>query len=163
MARPIPSRDEIADRISAYVYGNILVLASLVVLHHDEIERGFGFALVLGTAVSTFIAHAFSEGLGASVRQNEHASMQHILRDSLPIVSAASVPAALMAVGAFGWIEPVVCLRLAEAWVIVRLAITSFIVGRLQGHPVTGRTWFASLALAAVAVAIVAIKVVLTH
>lgn len=162
MARPIPSRDEIADRISAYVYGNILVLASLVVLHHDEIERGFGFAIVFGTAVSTFIAHAFSEGLGASVRQNGH-SMRHILRDSLPIVSAASVPAGLMAVGAFGWLDPVLCLRLAEAWVIIRLAITSFIVGRLQGHPVTGFTWIASLALAGVAVGIVAIKVILTH
>lgn len=162
MARPDMPRDQIADRISAYVYGNILVLASLVILHHNEIENGFGLALVAGTTVSTFIAHAFAERLGSSVREHEH-SMRDILRDSLPIVSSAAVPAALMAIGAFGWLGPMLCLRLAEAWIISRMALTAFIVSRLQGRPVTGRTWIESVGLAGVALLIVGVKVVLTH
>ncbi len=163
MARREVSREEVADRISAYVYGNILTMAALVVLHHDEIESGAGLAIVVGTAVSTFVAHAYAESLGGIARGAEDPSLRVVLRDSMPIISAAAVPVLLMAVGALEWIDPVVCLRIAEAWVVVRLALTGFIVGRLRGIPVTLHTWIASIGLAAVALVIVAIKVVLTH
>lgn len=158
-----PTPDEIADRISAFVYGNILTLAALVVLHTDEIESGVGLAIVVGTAVSTFVAHAFAERLGAEARGSAHASWGSVLRDSQPILSSAAVPAALMVIGSLDWASPTLCLRLAEAWIVVRLALTGFLVGRLRGRPVTFRTWLASIALAGVAIAIVGVKVVLTH
>lgn len=157
------SRDEIADRVSAYVYGNILTLAALVVLRHDEVENGASLAIVAGTALSTFAAHAYAERLGAEVRGAEHASWRVVLRDSTPIMSAAAVPVALMAVGALGWLEPPVCLRIAEAWVVLRLGLTGFFMSRLRGSPVTVRTWITSIGMATVAVAIVGVKVVLTH
>ena len=163
MARRDPSPDEIADRISAYVYGNILTLAALVVLHDDEVGSGVAVAIVTGTALSTFVAHAYAESLGGAARGGEGPSWRHVLRDSRPILSAAGVPALLMAVGAVDWMSPTACLRTAEAWVVVRLALTGFIVGRLRGLPVTLHTWIASVGLAVVAVAIVAIKVVLSH
>ncbi|KRC66383.1 hypothetical protein ASE12_17420 [Aeromicrobium sp. Root236] len=158
-----PSRDEAADRISAYVYGNILVLSSLIVLYNKDVRSGAGLAIVLGTAVSTFAAHAYSEWLGSAVREGGHASLPVVLRDSLPIMSAASGPAVFMAVGAFEWLPAKVCLELAEAWVIARIAATGFALGRLQGRPVTAITWIASLALAAVAFAIVGLKLALAH
>lgn len=163
MNHPNESREQIADRISAYVYGNIMVMASLVVLHQGEVERGVGVALVVGAAASTFIAHAFAERLGAEVRQNKEASLRHVMHGSLPILSAASVPAMLMIVGAFGWLPPSTGLRLAEVWVIVRLGMTAFVVSRLQGYPVTQRTWFASFGLASGALLIVALKLIVTH
>ncbi|MET0766237.1 MAG: hypothetical protein ABWY50_01195 [Aeromicrobium sp.] len=163
MPRHQPSIEEIADRISAYVYGNILTLAALVVLHTGEIERGVGLAIVVGTALSTFVAHAFAERLGAEVRGTAHAAWSVVLRDSMPILSSAAVPALLMLVGSLGLASPTVCLRLAETWIVGRLALTGFFVGRLQGRPVTIRTWFASGGLAVAALLIVGVKVVFTH
>jgi hypothetical protein len=162
-ARPAPSIDEIADRISAYVYGNILTLAALVVLHTDEIEHGVGLAIVVGTALSTFAAHAYAERLGVEARGSAHASWTVVLRDSMPILSSAAVPALLMVVGSLEWASPTACLRIAEAWVVIRLALTGFIVGRLRGQDVTAKTWLSSIVLALIAIAIVGIKVVLTH
>ncbi|MFC5679593.1 hypothetical protein [Aeromicrobium endophyticum] len=158
-----PSTDEAADRISAYVYGNILVLAALVLLTNDDIDHGAGLAIVAGTAVSTFVAHAFAERLGSAVREGEHARMRVVLRDSLPIISSAALPALLMGAGAIGWISPAVALRIAEVSVVVRLGGTAFVVSRLQGRAVTAHTWFESMALAVTAVAIVGLKLLLTH
>jgi hypothetical protein len=158
-----PSPDETADRISAYVYGNILVLAALVLLTHDDIDHGAGLAIVAGTALSTFVAHAFAERLGSTVRQGEHARLVVVLRDSLPIISSAALPALLMGAAAISWISPVVALRIAEVSVVVRLGGTAFVVSRLQGRRVTAHTWFESIALAVTAVAIVGLKLLLTH
>lgn len=157
------SRGEAADRISAYVYGNILMLAALVVLANDQVRDGSAVVIVLGTGVSTFVAHTFAERLGAVVRGTDRAAWIAELRSSVPILSAAAVPAVLMVVGSLEWLDATWCLRLAEAWIVVRLFILGLIVGRLQGHPVTLRTWIASAALAASALAVVALKVVLTH
>jgi hypothetical protein len=158
-----PSPDEAADRISAYVYGNILVLAALVLLTDDDITHGAGLAIVAGTAVSTFVAHAFAERLGSAVREGENARLGVVLRDSLPIISSASLPALLMGAGALGWISPMVALRMAEVSIVVRLGGTAFVVSRLQARPVTARTWVESIALAVAAVAIVGLKLLLTH
>ncbi|MCW2841032.1 MAG: hypothetical protein JWR55_2515 [Aeromicrobium sp.] len=163
MAKHLPSIDEIADRISAYVYGNILTLAALVVLHADEIEHGVGLAIVAGTALSTYTAHVYAERLGAEARGTAHASWRTVLRDSNPILTSAAVPAVLMIVGSLEWASPTLCLRVAEAWVVARLGLTGFIVGRLRREPVTIRTWVASIGLALVALVIVAVKVALTH
>jgi hypothetical protein len=161
-SRPAPV-DEAADRVSAYVYGNVLLLAALVVLSREDARDGAGLAIVAGTAVSTFVAHTYAERLGAAVRSVEHASWSVVLRDSVPILSAAAVPAALMGAAALDVLPATASLRLAETWVVVRIALTAFIVGRLQGRPVTLRTWVASVGLAATALVVVAVKVVLTH
>jgi hypothetical protein len=158
-----PSTDEAANRISAYVYGNILVLAALVLLTRDDVEHESGLAIVAGTAVSTFVAHAFAERLGSAVREGEHARLGVVLRDSLPIISSAALPALLMGAAAIGWISPTVALRIAEVSVVVRLGGTAFVVSRWQERRVTAHTWFESIALAATAVAIVGLKLLLTH
>ncbi|MCW2830797.1 MAG: hypothetical protein JWP31_1489 [Aeromicrobium sp.] len=160
MLRADVSPHAAAERISAYVYGNILTLAALVVLHDDEIRTGAALAIVAGTAVSTFVAHAYAESLGGAVRGDADVSMRAVLRGSTPIVWSAAVPMLLMLAGSAEWFSATGCLRLAEAWVVGRLALTGFIVGRLRGLPVTIRTWVVSLALAAVALVIVGIKVV---
>jgi hypothetical protein len=158
-----PPIDEAADRISAYVYGNILVLAALVLLTHDDVDHGAALAIVAGTAVSTFVAHAFAEHLGSAVRVGQHARLTVVLRDSLPIISSATLPAILMAAGAVGWVPPLVALRIAEVSVVIRLGATAFVVSRLQGRPVTTLTWLESIGLALAAVAIVGVKLLLTH
>jgi len=156
--------DEAAERISAYVYGNLLALAALVVLSFDDVEAGHGTLVVAGTGASTFAAHAFAEVLGARVRSaGATVSLRTVLRDSVPILSAAAVPALILVLGWQDVLSPSVALRIAEVWILGRIALTSFFVGRLQGRAASLWTLLASIALTAVAVLVVALKIVLTH
>lgn len=170
--RPLLSRSNpldksnAASRISAYVYGNILVLAAMIPLTSSDERTLQGVAIVLGTAISTFIAHAFAESVGETVRTGTHLSRPEMLaqlRDSVPVLSAAVLPAALLAVGWWGIIDPTICQIVAEVTIIARIASTNFVVGRLRGEKPNRGTLYGSIALSVTAIAIVAIKVVLTH
>ncbi|CAN5313487.1 hypothetical protein BH09ACT10_BH09ACT10_27520 [soil metagenome] len=90
--RSVPlSRESASDRISAYVYGNVLLLSALVLLTNSEVDSGRGFVLAAGTALSTFVAHVFSETLGAQAREVPHSALT-LLRDSVPVLTSATVP-----------------------------------------------------------------------
>ena len=161
-----PEPDNAASRISAYVYGNILVLAALIPLTFGEQHTFQGVAIMLGTAVSTFIAHAFAEGVGQTVRTGVNLSRSERLselRNSVPVLSAAVLPAGLLAIGWWGLFDPELGQILAEITVIARIASTNYVIGRLRGEKPTSGTFFGSLALAAAATIIVAVKIVLTH
>ncbi|AWH95917.1 hypothetical protein [Dietzia psychralcaliphila] len=157
-------RDHAASRISAYIYGNILVLAALVPL--VQTEKYVGIAIVVGTAVSTFIAHAFAEAVGHSVREGaawSRAEMIAELRNSVPILNSAVLPSLILAIGWVGVFELRTALLLAEITVLVRIGGIVFVIGRLNGER-PSRSWFISAAaLTAVAATIVVVKIVLTH
>ncbi len=63
--RPITShgaplgQERVAARTTAYIYGNILVLAALIPV--TKSQESLGAAIVVGTALSTYIAHTFAE------------------------------------------------------------------------------------------------------
>ncbi|MFN3601956.1 MAG: hypothetical protein ACK4UY_11280 [Dietzia sp.] len=157
-------RGDAASRISAYIYGNILVLAALVPLVQSE--KYVGIAIVVGTAVSTFIAHAFAEAVGHSVREGAaltRAEKLVELRNSVPILSSAVLPSVILAIGWVGLLEQRTALLLAEIAVLVRIGGIVFVIGRLNGER-PSRSWLISAAgLTAVAVTVVVVKVVLTH
>ncbi|CAM3037326.1 Integral membrane protein [Prescottella defluvii] len=158
-------KDNAASRISAYVYGNILILAALIpetVARNDTRT----IAIVAGTALSTFIAHAFAEGVGKSVRSGRQLTAGERLaelRDSVPVLSSAVVPIAVLATAVFGWLEPFTAQVIAEVAILIRIASMVFVITRLRGERPSGSTLFAAGALAVVATAIVILKVVLTH
>lgn len=161
--RPL-SREAAASRISAYVYGNILVLAALVPITTSP--QYVGIAIVLGTALSTFIAHVFAESVSQSVRSGEQltrAEQIEELRDSVPILSSAVMPCLILLTAWFGWLEPRTAHLLAEVAVLVRIGSTIFVVRRLQGHKPNTRTAVAAVGLVLVATIVVIVKVVLTH
>jgi len=58
------SREDVATRVSAYVYGNVLVMAALIALHPDDLQRTTGLVYVLGVGISTFVAHTLGEAVG---------------------------------------------------------------------------------------------------
>lgn len=155
-----------ASRVSAYVYGNVLILAALIPITSSDEHTFQGVAIVLGTALSTFVAHAFAEGVGETVRTGANLSRVtrvEQLRDSVPVLSAAVLPAGLLAIGWAGWLDPGVGQIMAEITVIARIASTNFVVGRLRGEKPTRGTFLGSLVLAGVATVVVALKLVLTH
>lgn len=162
-SRPL-DRENAASRISAYIYGNVLVLAALVpVVTADE---HVGILVVLGTALSTFVAHIFAETVGHTIRERgapTRADKVHELRNSVPILSSAVLPCTILATGWLGWLEPRNAQLLAELAVLVRIGGVVFVIGRLKGEPPTRATVFAAGLLTAAAAAVVIVKILLTH
>ncbi|MBF6467351.1 hypothetical protein IU427_19500 [Nocardia beijingensis] len=163
--RSVPlDRRNAASRISAYVYGNVLSLAALIPVAPSADH--VGILVVLGTALSTFIAHAFAEGVGQSVRQSHGLSPQERwadLRDSVPILSSAVLPCAILAAAAVGWIEPRLAQVLAESAMLVRIGGIVFVIGRLHGERPGRSTLLGAVLLACTATTVVAVKIILAH
>ncbi|MFD4352482.1 hypothetical protein ACFWPX_07980 [Nocardia sp. NPDC058518] len=164
-SRSIPlDRRNAASRITAYIYGNVLILAALIPVSPSA--EDVGIAVVLGTALSTFIAHAFAESVGQSVRQSYSPSTSQRwtdLRDSRPILSSAVLPCVILAGAAVGWIEPRTAQVLAEVAMLVRIAGIVFVIRRLQGERPDRSTLLGAVVLGCAATTVVAVKVILTH
>ncbi|MFD4179796.1 hypothetical protein [Rhodococcus sp. NPDC058514] len=156
--------EDSASRISAYVYGNILVLTALIPLH-DASTTHAGL-VVIGTSLSTFVAHAFAESVGRSARIGRpltRSEQFEELRDSVPVLTSGVVPAAVVGLDALGVLEQQTALLLAELWVVSRIAGLGVVITRLRGEKLSRRTLVSCVVLAFVAVAVVAVKLVLTH
>lgn len=149
---------EASRRLSAYVYGNILILAALVPFQ-EETAAGHAIVVVIGTALSTFIAHAFSEYLGGDGSVHPRA----LVRESMPILTTALVPLLLL------WLTRVTALPMPRAVVIAeivligRIASTGMVAARLRDEKSHLRIMLAGVLVAAVALGIVVLKVALTH
>lgn len=164
-SRRIPlERGDAARRISAYVYGNILILAALIPV--TTTDEHVGILVVVGTALSTFVAHVFAEGVGEAVREGKTLTSGQRwsdLRDSVPILSSAVLPAVILAGAALDWLEPRTAQIIAEVAMLVRIGGIVFVIERLKGERPSRWTLLAALLLTVVAAAVVVAKVLLTH
>ena len=161
----MPTADA-ASRTEAYVYGNVLVLAVLVPLSTVELSSGAGVLIVLGTAISTFLAHLFASAVGASMRVGQRlgwAELRHHVRDAVPILTSGLVPAALLVLAWLDAGSQNVVLITAELLLIVRIGGTGIVAGRLRGERSSLRLLLTGVGLSLVGVVVVAIKVVLAH
>jgi hypothetical protein len=165
-ADPELSREDAAARISAYVYGNILVFATVVPLSDDDIHHWHGALLILGVAASTYLAHVYADLVGRKVKASvpmTRAQIVHELRDATPVLSSGMVPALLAAAGALHWLEPGTAVLCAEIYLFGRMALLGLLVERLNSDRFSGHTFFAGLMLASAAAAISLIKVTIAH
>nr|WP_296769249.1 hypothetical protein [Rhodococcus sp. (in: high G+C Gram-positive bacteria)] len=161
-----------AARLSAYVYGNILVLTAVVAASPASIDDGVAFGLVLATASTTFVAHVFAEvvarsnlpeSVHGSTDSEKRESILDEIRDAVPIASSGTVPALILAL-AWLWILPTFWAQLISGGVVVfRIATVQIVAQRLRGRPLTFRVFVAGLVTAALAAAIVLVKVAVTH
>ena len=103
-------------RISAYIYGNILVLAALIPV--TKSQETVGIAIVVGAALSTFLAHVFAESVGQTLRLDRtltRAERHGELRDSLPVLTSAVLsPVPSCGTALIGWLEPRTAQLIAE-------------------------------------------------
>ncbi|SIS17747.1 hypothetical protein [Williamsia sterculiae] len=162
-----------AARVSAFVYGNILVLAVVVTVTPRYVEDGTAVALVLGTTVSTWFAHVFAEwmahgvhtaadGRAADPRVARGQLMQE-LRDSVPIVTSGLPPTVILGIAASGALDPQWAQWIAAGWIVARIAGLGVLVERVSSGALSWRTLLAGITVAVVATVITAVKILLTH
>jgi len=152
------------NRMSAYVYGDILVLAATAGVYDSAIRSGEALFVVLGTVVSTYIAHVVADVVGA-VFGGHHVrtAVRDELRDSVPIVSAGLPPLVLFGAAALGWMTPEWAQAIAAALLVVRLGAIGVVYHHLTAPIGWARAAWFGLLVAGVAAFAVAVKLVLTH
>ena len=164
--RPELSRDDAAGRVSAYVYGNVLVMAALISLDPADLRGPTAVLYVLGVGLSTLVAHVVGNVVGQRVRQREPGgwnAVLHEIRDSLPIAVAALVPAAILLPAWAQRVNPDVALVVALAETDLRLALLGSAVERLAGERSSRRVLLAGFGLAVIAAGAAVLKWRLTH
>jgi hypothetical protein len=154
-----------ARRMSAYIYGNILVLAAVVGASTAALQNGSAVLLVVGTTVSTYLAHVYSEIVGHSLVSSESDSREfpHELRDAVPIISAGTVPIIALLLGYLQVLPSDWAWAIAGAIIVVRIASIGFWTERLRGNPPSFRSLTVGIAAAAICAVIVLIKVLVAH
>jgi hypothetical protein len=158
--------EDAANRASAYVYGNIVTLATLSTLSRDDAVSGKGFLVISGVAVSTYLAHAFANAIGRRMRATHTLHLRDALdelRDSVPILTSALLPALLLLAAAAAHIPPVYAQVLGGAYLVIRLGFVGVLVARLRGTTSSWRVISAGIALAVLGAVITLIKVLAGH
>lgn len=152
-------------RTSAYVYGNITVLAAVVATTPYSLDGWDGVVAVVATAVGTLLAHVLAESASHRIgaRDGDAPWVRGELRDVLPIATSGTVPAVVLALGTLGVLSLTVAEVLATGIVLVRLAGVGLVVERLSGRkPSAGALW-GGIGLAVVSGVVAVLKAVLTH
>ena len=152
-------------RLSAYVYGNILVLAAVGTATPHTIDNGHAVVVVLATTITTYLAHVVAHLVGEAVRSPTEDPEPELdeLRDALPIISSGSAPALVMLLGAVTDLDLGLAQLIATGVIVVRLAATGPLIARLSGRPATGLARWAGIVIAVLGLAIATLKVWLLH
>lgn len=155
-----------SSRISAYVYGNVLILAALVALPPGDLISGRAAVIVIGTGITTYLAHLLAESVGHRAHRAERPSRAVVLaelRNAMPIVSSTTAPALFLAAAWLGWITPVIALSGAVLVTVGRMAFLGGVLARLRGEKSSLRMIFAGVGLGVLCAVIAAVKMLLTH
>jgi hypothetical protein len=162
-----PKTDIPERRISAFIYGNILVLSALLVLSPDALQTTRGFVSVLGVGVSTFVAHVVSDLFAHLLRHPDGegllARLLGDLRDALPIASSALLPTVVLVAAWLGWLEAELSWTIAIGVMLVRLSLLGPIAAWIAREPFSLWPLSAGVLLALLIVVIALLKVLLTH
>ena len=161
------SVDDAASRASAFVYGNVLVLAALIALGPENLSGPHGVLYIVGTAVSTFVAHLLGESVAGRIRHPgappAREEVRVHVRNARPIASSATAPALFLAAAWAGWLDSPTAWVLAQAATLGRLALLGAAVARWRGERSPLRVVVAGIVLAAVVALVSVLKFVLTH
>jgi hypothetical protein len=163
--------DRASARVSAFAYGNILVLSVVIAAGPGVIEDGSAALLVAGTTVSTYFAHMFADWLAHGVQEaaedsgagKVHMDFRAALRDAVPIISSGTLPVIFLALGHFEVIPAPAAQLCAAGGIILRLGVLGLVIERVQSTKVSWRPLAAGVAVAVIAALVTVTKVVLTH
>lgn len=160
-----PSNHRTAERVAAAAYGTVLVLGALVLLDPGDVASGWGWELLTGVGVATWLAHLYAEIVGDHVRHTTvpgRAEVARAMADGLPILLAAVPPALALLLGRLDVVAPQTALLAAVATGGVQLVGVGVFVGLVVASRERAALLLASLT-AAVGAAVVVIEVGLGH
>ncbi|RNL50005.1 hypothetical protein D7003_17985 [Arthrobacter oryzae] len=159
------SDESAVSRISAYVYGNVLVLAAIVASSPSGASSGEAAVYILGTALTTFLAHVLAHHFSAAAVHGKAArqEVREELRDAVPILTSGYLPAAVVGIGALIHLDGRISLAVAAALVLGRLLFSGLVIERLSGKPASAGAFWGGIGLAAAAGVVVAGKLLLAH
>lgn len=156
--------ERVRQPFSAAIYGNVLTLGAVVSPLAPSATRWTVVAAVLATVAATYVAHVAAHLTSARIGRpvaREHVST--VLRDAMPILVSGLGPALILTAGAAGWLDDVLALTAAGLLVVVRLAASGMVARHSSGNAAPLSIVWSGVVLAAVAVAVVVVKIVVTH
>lgn len=159
------SEDRVRSRLSAYVYGNILVLAAVIGTVGAE-DHAHSWLIILSTVLTTYAAHIFAHNVGERVGRSEQEHENHLrheIRDAVPIITSGLAPVLIFVGLAQEWFNPLPAEIVAAGLVVLRLAGTGLAVERLSGRRASGATLWAGVGIALAGVVIALLKVKFSH
>lgn len=159
-----PQRERVAERVSAACYGTVLIIAALVVVEVADIASGWGWELVTGVGIATWVAHGYARVLGNHVRSADARRPREVgdaLADGLPILIAAVAPAAALLLGRLGVLAPTRALQAAAILAVLQLVALGAFVGFIVDRPAS--PWRYAAATGVLGVVVVALMVALGH
>ncbi len=165
-ARPRLPESRIRSRISAYVYGDVLVLAALLALEPEHHVSWPSVLTIVGTTMTTYVAHVVSDAIGERIGRTDVETAGHLraeLRDAAPIAVAGLVPAIVVAAAALHLLPPEAAQAIAATAVLLRLAAVGAVTSHLTGRSAPLSTVLSGISIATLGAAIAVIKAVLAH
>ncbi len=167
------SAHDVAHRVSAYTYGNFLVLAALLsIFDPNAIYNGTAILYITGTGLTTYIAHTIDEIQEYRVLHGgtpPREFVMHALRNSSPILGTTVYPVILLIVAALlpsGKTYDIIfdlTITLCLATVVWRIFSLNFAIAHYRGEPICWRTIRSAVWLTLAIIILAIVKFIFTH
>jgi hypothetical protein len=159
-------RESIAEDLEEFLYGTITALVAISALNgtHAPSTRN-AFVVIFGTAIATWLAHAFSTVIGVHVRERRPASLGevwHAFRKSVTVVTAAAPATILVILTGFNVLAMGTALSIATALAILALIGVAVIAAVSSGFNALGVLLY-SLIATGIGLLIAAIEIAIHH
>ena len=162
-----PRTDIPVRRISAFIYGNILVLSALILLSPSGLKTTRDFVYIAAMGFSTFIAHVVSDLFAHLLRHPDgkglSAKLKGDLRDAVPIATSAILPTIVLVAAWLGWLEADLAWAIAIGVTLLRLSLLGPIAAWIAREPLSPWPLFAGIQLALLIAAIALLEAALIH
>jgi hypothetical protein len=160
------SREAIGERLGGFIYGTIIVIASVIAGAKVYPADPWHVAVfVIVTTVVFWLAHVYAHSLAESVGHDEHlslAELRRISRREASIIEAAVPSVAALLLGAFGVLSENASVWTAIALGLGVLAAQGFLFARVERL-----RWPATIAVVAanlgLGVVLIALKLLVSH
>ncbi len=160
----VEERGRHAEWVTGASYGTVLTIAALLVVEADDVASGWGWEIVVGVGVATWVAHIYAELMGNRVRMGGRVQVHEVraaMTDGFPILLAALIPAFALLMGRIGLVHPERALWIGIVLAILQLVAIGAIVARVSDD--RSGTWRYAVTAAVLGVVVVALVVALGH
>ena len=164
---------DVAHRISAYTYGNFLVLAALLTIQDAKaIYDNTAVLYIIGTGLTTYIAHVIAEMQEYRVLHGgtpPREFVKHALSNASPILGTTVYPVLLLILAAIlppGATYDIIfdcTILLCLATVVWRIFSLNFMIARYRSEPLCWRTFQSAVWLTFAIIVLAIVKIMFIH